>query len=378
MTRPVGRLRRAAVYAGGFMGPFAGGMAAAILTELGGSFGISAAAAAACIPAYLVPFASIMLVSGSIAESVGRARVLRIAYASYVAAALMCALAPTWGVFIAGCVLAGSSNAFTTPILLATLGRSAAKARLGRALGLYSAAQSLGQLSAPGFGGLVAVLDWRFAYGAVALVALVLFVIGVPADAGSGRLRLRSLVDGITLPVLRIGGAQFAIGFGALGMAFLIALQAGTEFGSGPAERGLIVMCGGLAAFVTSPLAGRAVDRWGTKRVMLTGLAMTAAAIALPPLTHAPWAIALVWSLAFASAQLVTVSSNGAVLALPNGGAGVSVTQAFRFFGSAVAPAVVLPIYIAQPGWGFWVPAIALIAAMSLLAISSGRRPRQG
>ena len=49
---------------------------------------------AAAITTYMVPFAVLQLVSGTIAERVGARRVVRSAYVAFGVAALLCALAP--------------------------------------------------------------------------------------------------------------------------------------------------------------------------------------------------------------------------------------------------------------------------------------------
>lgn len=367
-------MRRAAVYAGGFLGPFAGQIPGVVLSEIGDTFEITAAAAAVCLPAYLVPFASLMLISGSLANTLGPSRMLRIAYASFMVASLVCALAPNWGIFLLGCMLAGSSNAFTTPILLATLGRVVEKRRLGTSLGLFSSAQALGQLAGPGFGGLIAVIDWRLAYVALGVVSALLLIVGVPHEPGHGKFRPRILLDGISWPVIRIGVAQFAFGVSVLGMAFLAALQASQAFDSGPAERGLIVMAGGTLALFVAPLAGRAVDRWGAQRVLVIALVAAAVSIGAVPLAGTPWLLAIAWAAAWACAQVGTVASNGAALALPNGSAGISVTQAFKFYGSASSPAVILPIFLVGGAWGFWAATgILAIMAVVLAATRRGR-----
>src|SRR5215211_3989401 len=52
------------LYVGGFLGPFGGAIVAVLIPQLRDSFDASTAAVAASIPAYLVPFALVQLVSG--------------------------------------------------------------------------------------------------------------------------------------------------------------------------------------------------------------------------------------------------------------------------------------------------------------------------
>lgn len=88
-------LPRAALYAGGFLGPFGGGVVASMLPEIGAATGVSAGAAASTLTAYLGPFALTMLVSGTLGARWGRVRTVRTAYLVYAVASLASALAPT-------------------------------------------------------------------------------------------------------------------------------------------------------------------------------------------------------------------------------------------------------------------------------------------
>jgi len=65
------------------MGPFGGGLLAVLIPELRDAFHTSTAAVAAGIPAYIVPFALLQLVSGTIGERLGRRRVVQTAYVVY-------------------------------------------------------------------------------------------------------------------------------------------------------------------------------------------------------------------------------------------------------------------------------------------------------
>ena len=81
------------------------------------------------ITAYLVPFAALQLVSGTIGERLGITRTVRIAYVAYAALSVLAAFAPSIEVFIGARALQGAANAFLTPLLLAALAASARRAR---------------------------------------------------------------------------------------------------------------------------------------------------------------------------------------------------------------------------------------------------------
>ncbi|WP_367127148.1 hypothetical protein [Saccharothrix sp. HUAS TT1] len=89
MTRgpstPFARVRPAALYADGFLGPFGGAMTASALPEVGADFDVPAGAAAATLTGYLLPFALFMLVSGTLGERWGARRTVRVAAVGCVA-----------------------------------------------------------------------------------------------------------------------------------------------------------------------------------------------------------------------------------------------------------------------------------------------------
>ncbi|MFZ0157662.1 MAG: MFS transporter, partial [Kineosporiaceae bacterium] len=148
------------LYAGGLLGPFGGAMVTTMLPELAGGLDTSLATAASSLTVYLVPFAAIMLVSGTLAEHWGRARTIRLAYLGYAAASAVCVLAPAAPMFLTGRAMQGAANAFTTPLLVAAISDVVPRPSLGRALGHFGGWQAAGQAFAPLVGGLAAAADY--------------------------------------------------------------------------------------------------------------------------------------------------------------------------------------------------------------------------
>lgn len=78
---PASRATRAALYAGGFIGPFGGGMVVVLVPELRDAFGISTGLASLALTVYLVPFAVLLwaglntlMVGAAPATAAGRSR----------------------------------------------------------------------------------------------------------------------------------------------------------------------------------------------------------------------------------------------------------------------------------------------------------------
>ncbi|NKZ67708.1 MFS transporter [Rhodococcus hoagii] len=373
---PRATLQRSALYAGGFLGPFGGGVVTSMLPEIGDGLGTDAAAAASSLTAYLLPFALVMLVSGTLGARWGRMRTVRVAYGVYLAASLACFVAPTLELFLGARVLQGCANAFTTPLLLATLAAMTPQHKLGRALGAFGALQAAGQTSAPLIGGLAAEADWRLAFLAIALVAALLGAVGlpdaartIPADTGA---RLR---DALRPDVLRVGVVAL-LGWGALGgLGFLLAFRAEDVFGMSPAARGLLLTGFGVAGILTARPVGTLIDRIGARRTVVLGAVAGATLVAVAGTVGYVAVAAIAWFVAGVASQFLLVGVNAAVLGAEGGnrGGAVSVVQSFRFSGAALAPLTLTPLYATHPSASFLVPAL-LLAILPPLLMPRGPR----
>jgi MFS family permease len=350
-----------------------------MLPELGAHYGVSTGAASTSITAYLLPFAALMLVSGTLGERWGRRRTVLWGYAVYVVASAVCVLAPTWTLFLAGRALQGAANAFTTPLLLAVLAGAVEPARLGRALGWFGSFQAAGQTSAPLVGGLAAEIDFRLAFAGVGVVALLLGLAGLPptpATEGAPP-SLRSAWQ----PVVVRAGLVAALGWGCLaGLNFLLALRLEDAFALSPGARGLVLTGLGVAGIVTARLIGGAVDRVGARRCVLAGALSGALLIAGVGIVPVLGVVVALWTLAGVSSQLVLVGVNALVLGevgAANTGGAMSVVQALRFGGGSLAPVGITPVYHADPVAGFVVPAALLAAGVPAL-LAARTRTRAG
>ncbi|QCQ91062.1 MFS transporter [Rhodococcus sp. SGAir0479] len=372
------RLQLSALYAGGFLGPFGGGVVTSMLPEIGTGLGVDAGAAASSLTAYLLPFALVMLVSGTLGTRWGRMRTVRIAYGVYLAASVACFAAPTLELFLGARIVQGSANAFTTPLLLATLAAMTPQHKLGRALGAFGALQAAGQTSAPLIGGLAAEANWRLAFLAIAVVAAVLGAVGlpdaarsIPADTGA---RLR---DAWTPAVLRVGVVAL-LGWGALGgLGFLLAFRAEDVFGMSPATRGLLLTGFGVAGILSARPIGTLIDRIGARRAVLVGAFAGAVLVAIAGTVGLSAVAAAAWFLAGTASQFLLVGVNAVVLGGRGGnrGGAVSVVQSLRFAGAALAPVALTPLYAVHPGISFLLPALLLAVLPPLLMPRSTTPP---
>ncbi len=249
--------------------------------------------------------------------------------------------------------------------------------RLGRALGLLGAMQAVGQTSAPLAGGLAAEVSWRWAFAAIAVVALLLAVCRLPPDgphhhAGPARLR-----DAWRRSVL-LPGLLALVGWACLsGLSFLVAFRLEDTFGLSSGLRGLVLTGYGLVGFLTARHVGGLSDRFGTRSAAVLGLAAGGVLVAAIGIFDSLPVVAAAWALGGVCGQLIIVAVNTTVLSAGERGrsGAISVVQALRFLGMAAAPAAFTAPYHADTALGFLLPATLLVLVVPLaLTLRPGRR----
>jgi MFS family permease len=359
------------LYVGGFLGPFGGAMLVALIPNVADDLGTSLAWVAAAITAYMVPFAALQLVSGTVAERLGPRRVVRTAYVAFGAAALACAFAPEIWSFLGARALMGGANAFLSPILLAALAEVVAPEILGRSVGTFAAAQTAGLTLAPVLGGALGEISWRLAFVLVAVVAAVLAfprqslraVEHRPEPGASARALLNRWIS-----LLGTTALLGYLGFTAIG--FVLALVADEEFGLGSAGRGLLVAGYGVGGIAFGRYAGTVVDRLGRPGTAFFGaLGCTAGVLGLY-VAPTVWSLAFVYFLVGCASAFVWAGLNTIVVEsfAANRAGATSAYSAFKVAGVAIAPLVYVPLFDADTRLPFLLAAAfsALVAALVL------------
>ena len=363
-----GPAARAGLYVGGFLGPFGAGVIAVLIPELRDAFGASTGAVTAGITVYMVPFAALQVISGTVGSRLGPARTVRGAYVAYAAASLAVAAAQSIGPFLAARALQGVANAFITPLLLAALAEETPVESLGRSMGTFAAVQTAGIVFAPLCGGLAGALDYRLAFVVPAAAALALTLVPMPGSEALERSGVR-LRAAFTRRAAWVSAAAFLSYMAVTGLGFLVALRASDAFGLGPTARGLLLAGFGVSGVLAGRAAGDLVDRVGTGAVVSAGALSCAVLVPLMGVAQRPGLLAALWLAAGAGSALLWAALNTlAVQSAPANRAGaVSVIGAFKFAGSAVAPVAWLPLYEAR-AWTAFAAAGATGAAIAVVA----------
>lgn len=381
MPQPTTRPRLWPLYAGGFLGPFGGAMVTTMLPELSSGLHTDLATAASALTWYMVPFAALMVVSGTLAHRWGEAQTVRRAFVLYAAASVICVVASSATPFVVGRALQGAANAFTTPLLISMIARLAPPERIGRSLGTYASMQGAGQAFAPLVGGAAAGWDYRLAFVASAVAALVLAVVtpstgrgeaGHRGHAGSAAPTGEKWRALLNWRLARVSGTAFTMQFASTGLMLLAALIASDRFGLSPAGRGLVVAAFGVAGLLTGTASGHLADRLGLLRVGASALVLLAVSTGLATDARWLWVLVILTGVAGAAATAVRVLTQTlGVRSTPmNPSGAMSVTLAVQFLGTAVAP-VLLPVYDGSAMLAGL--AAGVVALLGAVIITSGR-----
>jgi EmrB/QacA subfamily drug resistance transporter len=180
-----------------------------IAAELGGGLALQQWA----VDAYLLTLGSLILLAGSLSDSFGRLRIIRIGLYGFAATSVLCALAPDGVVFVIGRALQGAAGALLVPSSLAIIIATFPHAEQGRAIGRWTAWTTAAFLVGPLLGGiLVDLASWRLAFWInVVPIAVVLVLMRVLGRDEPNMNRERIDWIGAALGIIGLGGTVFAL-----------------------------------------------------------------------------------------------------------------------------------------------------------------------
>jgi len=315
--------------------------------------------------AYLLAITSLVVSAGRLGDIVGRRRLLLAGILLFAAASLVCGLAPTLWLLVAGRAGQGLGAAVMMALAMALVGEAVAKERAGSAMGLLGTMSAIGTALGPSLGGvLIAAFGWRAIFLVNApLAALTLLFVHryLPVDPPkprTGRVPFDTL--GTLLLALTLAAYAFAMTFG--------------RGGFGPANLGLLLAAAvGAGAFVlaqaraASPLVRLAMFR---DPALSAGLATTAlvSTVMMATLVVGPFYLTRALGLDMALVGLVV--SVGPLVAAVTGIPAGHLTDRFGAprvaatgLGGIAVGSVVLAVAPANPGIAGYIAPIAVMTA---------------
>ena len=199
-------------------------------------FGVSAGVIQQSLSLFFVGLAGGQLLYGPLADRFGRRYPLLAGSLIYLAAGLLCALAPSIEWLLAGRLLQGFGAAAGPVIARAIVRDVYAGRRAAQVMSFVILVMTLAPLIAPVVGGwLTTALGWRanfWALVAFAVICLVMLLMALPETHPAERrprTALRHLFAGY-LPILRDRAALSYLGAGGMAFAALFAYVAGSPF----------------------------------------------------------------------------------------------------------------------------------------------------
>jgi len=200
-----------------------GGVLNVALPAIGPSFRASPAAVQWVINAFTLPLSALLLLGGAAGDRYGRRLCLALGMAMFAFSSILCALAPSLTLFLAGRAFQGIGAAMVLPNSLAILGAAFEGERRGRAVGLWAALGAVAGAAAPPLGGwLVDRAGWPS-----------VFYVNLPVVAAALPLAFRYVgesAEPARAPPDWAGAAAATAGLGAL--AFGLTLWSGGRGGA--------------------------------------------------------------------------------------------------------------------------------------------------
>lgn len=166
------------------------------------------------IDAYLIVLASLLLLSGSTADRIGRRRVFQTGLALFSVGSVLCSLAPSLGLLVAARVVQAVGGSMLNPVAMSIITNVFTGPReRARAIGVWGAVVGLSMAMGPLVGGLlVDSVGWRSIFWLnvpIGLAALVLTALFVPESRAPRPRRPDPL--GQAFMILLLGTLTYAI-----------------------------------------------------------------------------------------------------------------------------------------------------------------------
>ncbi|UBU15896.1 MFS transporter [Nonomuraea gerenzanensis] len=250
---------------------------AGVLPAISADLGVSEAAGGQLVTAFSLAFALAAPVASVVTVTWPRRGLLTGALALFVVANWAAALTTSYVLLMGLRVLAAVAAAAVVPAAYAIATTLAPAGRQGRYLALVmgglTGSLALGVPIGTWVGGAFGWQATFWAGGALGVVALVALRVTLPETPPVPALPIRERLAPLARPQVLLGLLGIvAIVLGSMMVLTYLAPYLHDLAGAGPAALGWVFVLAGVAGFAGGQLGGRAADRWGPDRALVTGV----------------------------------------------------------------------------------------------------------
>ncbi len=346
-------------YAASFTGPVAGNAFLAMVGVLAAEWNASEEAVLLAIPAFMLPFAIIQLFSGVLSTAYDRRFTLSIGLIVYIAGSFAAAASPSLEVFLASRVVQGVGYAFVAPVLVPIVFDVAGKDRQGLAMGYLGSTSTAGVTIGPLLGGLFAETNWRLAFIAIAIMAVAVLVAVLVVFRGEPQIARRSKSTGVlrqlgstgrNRDVVLLSAAGFVAFATFVGVISYLSVHLSDEVGMSAGEIGFVLMFSGLSGVFLSPVAGKLVDRHGTRCCVSVGFVVAVGAALALLAADELYLYAVILAVMGIGSSFIWSPMLTMLMRASTGSKDTSssIFNSARFTGYAISPVMLAPVFLTQ------------------------------
>jgi len=226
---------------------------------------------------------------GTVSDRIGRRLPLILGMVALAASTLLFAYADSLAWLFAARLVQGAADGVTWVVGFALVADLYGPSERGKVMGLVMAGSNAGFMIGPSLGG------WLYERGGMALPFLTTAVLAGVAALGflwlrppSTQMAREAVPLASVLRARQVRACVLAVTLAAATLAMLepvVSLWLASDLGLRPSRVGLLFGMAAVASTGLHPIYGRLADRWGARRLMLTGLVATA--LVMPVLSRA-------------------------------------------------------------------------------------------
>jgi predicted MFS family arabinose efflux permease len=267
-----------------------------LLPQMGASFGRSSGNAGLIATVTQLGYAAGLFLFVPLGDKIDRRRLILLLLTSNMLCLVGAAIAPNFAVLLLASLLIGITGV-TAQVIIPAVSGLAQPAQRGRVVGTLLSGLSAGLLLARTLSGLVgAHAGWRSMFVLAGFIDLVLMAIvwsGLPETEGSSELSYTGLLASLGAmlrdwPSLRVACLTGFLMFGAFSALWgsLATLVARPPYNFGSDAAGAFGFLG-IIGLLSSPMIGKAADRFGPRPLLMAGpLALTTAFLLVAGAAH--------------------------------------------------------------------------------------------